>query len=226
MKNLFITACILTLFTVSCSKRQDLVEEINKQEILNNKIKDIIPQQYIDSLTKLGLVINSDFNPPNIEGTYIATPLVLKATSVPNDKISIGGLFLDGKFQLSSQTKDFDIKLIGRNLLHERDTSIVTAIAGSGNNFTIYGKVRSTSGTNSAIFAIIISGIKDGQNLKDFKMGIINIDDSKAGTGKFIKLGTGRVAEDRDGSTTPLDPIVFTTSSREFVTRMTLGKIQ
>jgi len=217
MRNLLAILFAVLFIAASCSKKKELVEEINKQEILSQKIKDIIPQQYIDSLKKLGLTINSDFNPPNIEGTYIATPLVLSATSVPNDRVRIGGTFTDGKFQLSAQTSDFDIKLLGRNLLHNRDTSIVTAIAGSGNNFTVYGKVKSTSGTNSAIFAIIMSGTKDGNTIRDFKMGILNIDDSKSGAGTFIPLGSGRIAVDSDGITSSLSQELFTAAARDHV---------
>ncbi|MES2455458.1 MAG: hypothetical protein V4594_07955 [Bacteroidota bacterium] len=215
MKNLLPILFAMLFIAASCSKKKELVEEINKQEILSQKIKDIIPEQYIDSLKKLGLTINSDFNPPNIEGTYIATPLIMKATSVPNDNVRIGGKFADGKFQLSAQTSDFDIKLLGRNLLHDRDTSIVTAIAGSGNNFTVYGKVRSTSGTKSAIFAIIMSGVKDGNTIRDFKMGLINIDNSKGGTGTFIAQGTGRIAVDSDGITSSLSQELFTAAAKD-----------
>jgi hypothetical protein len=198
MKNLLLSLFTVLVLAASCSKKKDLVEEINKQELLDKKIKDIIPPEYLDSLKKLGLTINTDFNPPNIEGIYIVTPFIMASTSVPNDRVKVGDKFLDGKVQFSGQTSDFDIKLLGRNLLHDRDTSIVTAIAGSGNDFTVYGKVKSTSGTKSAIFAIIISATKDGNTFKNFKMGIINVDNSKGGTGTFIAQGTGRVAYDKD----------------------------
>jgi len=93
---------------------------------------------------------------------------------------------------------DFGISLIGEHVLTLRDTSIVTAISGSGNNFTIYGKVKSTYGSYSAIFATIISGVKEGNNIKDYTIGLINIDNSKGGTGIFVPEGKARVAYDSD----------------------------
>src|SRR5215217_866670 len=213
MKNLITALCILAIFVVSCSKKKELAEEISKQEILNNKIKDIIPVQYLDSLKKLGMEVNSNFTPPNIEGTYAIAPMVLKNTSVPNDN-KIGTRYLDGKVQFNSQKSDFSINLLGQHLVRNRDTSIVTAIAGSGNDFTIYGKVRSTIGTNSAIFAIIISGVKDGAAIKNYKMGIINIDDSNGG-GNFVIQGRARVAEDQDGISESIDPNTFSSNLRD-----------
>ena len=45
----------------ACSKSKDI--NPSDEEILSKKIEDIIPQQYVDSLTKLGFTINKGTTP-------------------------------------------------------------------------------------------------------------------------------------------------------------------
>ena len=44
---------------------------------LTEDIHNIIPDEYIEKLKELGLEIHGGNNPPDIEGTYLATPLEL-----------------------------------------------------------------------------------------------------------------------------------------------------
>lgn len=193
-QSLLVLVIATTLF--ACKKDKEKVDELAKQEVLQKKIADIIPKEFQDTLTKLGLVINQDVNPPKFNNeAFIFTPFVLFKSNRPQDAPNLK--FLDGRVKFFDQDQDNNIKLIGKNLLNEADTSIVTAISGSGNQFTIYGKVKSFAGTNSAVFAIVISGSREGTELKDIRMGIINIDNSKGGT-RFIKQGEARVAFDTD----------------------------
>ncbi len=177
-------------------KNEEIVEAIKKEE-LTKKIADIIPAQYQDTLTKLGIIINKDINPPSLSGgAYIYTPMMLFKSNRKEDPANLR--FLDSRVKFFDQDADNNIKFIGKNLLNTADTSIVTAISGSGSQFTVYGKVKSVNGANSAIFAIVMSGSKDGNVLKDIRMGLINIDNSKGGTGVFIKQGEARVVFDTD----------------------------
>jgi len=197
MKNLLVLLCLLSAVTiVSCSKS----DKVNPtpEEILNKKISDILPQQYIDTLSKLGLTVNQGTTPPNVEGAFHIAPLILKKSNIKTDYP--GQSFHDASVKFFEQsTKDFGIKLVGKYFLNAADTSITTAISGSGNNFTVYGKVKSVSAdkTKFAYFGILLSGTKDGTNLKNVTYGIINIDNSH-GTGVFINEGQGRVAYDKD----------------------------
>nr|WP_067059717.1 hypothetical protein [Mucilaginibacter sp. L294] len=199
MKNILLKAIstgILSIATLTyfsgCKK-----DGPSNETILKNRISDVIPQKYLDTLKKLQFPINDGTNPPNMEGAYFANHLILKASNLPSDVI--GNQFHDAKFKLFDQSiKDFGISLIGEHFLTLNDTSIVTAISGSGNNFTVYGKVKSTTGTKSAIFAIIISGTKDGNNIKNYTEGLINIDNSNGGTGVFLPEGKARIVYDSD----------------------------
>lgn len=213
MKKLHVLLAIVavTAIATQACKKKDMP---SNDDILTKKIQDIIPQQYLDSLKKYGLELLTGTNPPNVEGTYLLTPAKLVSSNIPDDFVP-GHQFRDSKLKLYEQhNADFGIKLFGLHFLNERDESIATAISGSGNKFTVYGKVKATLGSYHSIIAIVISGEKDGQNLKNIKYGLINIDHSN-GSPEVIKEGEARIIEDADFvterifediQTTALDP--------------------
>ncbi|GAB3920792.1 hypothetical protein [Mucilaginibacter myungsuensis] len=191
------TVMVVIVAFASCKKdtQNEAVDAIVKQEELKKKIADIIPKQYQDTLAKLGLVLNTETAPPALEGSFAFKPLRLLKSNRPQDSPNLS--FADASVRFFAQDKDNNIKIIGNNLLNTADTSIVTAISGTGNSFTVYGKVKSVAGTNSAIFGIIISGEKNGATLSNIRYGIINIDNSNGGT-RFIKQGDARAVFDTD----------------------------
>ncbi len=192
---LILALCMLMLF--ACKKDNDtneVVETIRKEE-LTRKINDIIPKQYQDTLAKLGIVLNQEVDPPNLEGAFGIKPLRLLKSNRPQDPANM--VFTDVSVKFFNQDKDNNIKLIGKNFVGTADTSLVTAISGKGNDFTIYGKVRAKQGSNLAIFGIIVSGVKDGNLLRNVRYGIINVDNSQGGT-VFIKQGEARAVFDTD----------------------------
>lgn len=196
MKKLFTAAAIVMLFVTACKKDQAGPSD---EEILTDKIEDIIPAQYLDTLKKLGLTINLGTTPPDVQGIYDFKPLKLEKSNRPSDAANM--FFANAKVKLYNQsTTDFGIQLLGKNFIAANDTSLVTAISGSGNNFTIYGKVKAVrlNSTQYAIFALIISGTKEGNSLKNIKYGLINIDNSMAESGYFIEQGQGRIIYDTD----------------------------
>lgn len=173
----------------SCKK------EPSAAEIQTKRISDIIPQKYLDSLIRLGVTIHEGTTPPLVNGIYLANPTVLVASNVAGD--IIGNTFADVKVKLTDQNNsNFGITLFGKLLLGNNDTSIVTAISGSGNDFTVYGKVKaSANATNYAIFAVIISGTLSADGIINYQDALINIDNSNGGT-YFIPEGTGRLIKD------------------------------
>lgn len=187
----------------ACSKNNDI--NPSDEEILTKKIEDIIPQRYVDSLTKLGFTINKGTTPPDIVGAYLFKPFTIKSSNIPNDPYQPGYVLNDGVVKLYEQsTSDFSIKMLGKNFIGAADTSVVTAISGSGNKFTVYGKVKAYRNGGYNFFAFLMSGEKDGSNIKNGIAGIINIDDSHTGFGTIAE-GQGRVAFDGDYTSGPTD---------------------
>ena len=214
LKLTYLLAAIIVTIS-SCSKNDNVVDEINKVEIQKKQIQDVIPAQYLDSLKKLGLVINTGLNPVNVEGYYAINPLILQSTNITKD-FPIGYRFTDARLSLSSQDANFGIKLLGRGFLATSDTSIVTAISGAGNDFTIYGKVKSQRNTKVAEFAIIISGTMDNKIIKNFRYGLICISNKNPSTDvDFIKEGQGRVVVESDAISGTITERDFVSYSRE-----------
>ncbi|MET4082190.1 hypothetical protein ABIB40_002146 [Pedobacter sp. UYP30] len=208
MKNTFIkvaSICIsIASLTYLSSCKKGSKNAPSNEEILNNKIEEVIPQQYLDTLKKLNFTLNEGTTPPNMEGAYFADNLTLKASNWAPD--TEGEHFLSSKFKIFNQsTKDFGVSLIGEHFLTARDTSIVTAISGSGNNFTLYGKVKSTTAPYSAIFAVIISGTKEGNDIKNYTIGLINIDNTNGDSGTFLPQGKARIIYDSDYTSEGID---------------------
>lgn len=193
-------AMLLMLFIINaCDKNNNGQDE----EILTERIENIIPAAYIDTLKSLGLTINSGTTPPQLTGTYLISPHKLEKSNIATDYKGMS--FSDAKLTLFGQNnKNYSISMLGEHFLAARDTSILTAISGSGNNFTIYGKVKATNGNYYAITAILISGELEGTSIKNLKTGIINIDNTH-GSPTFIAQGKGRVAFDSDFTSPRID---------------------
>lgn len=193
----------MVLQFTACSKSNDI--NPSDEEILSKKIEDIIPQKYVDSLTKLGFTINKGTTPPDIVGAYLFKPFTIKSSNITNDSYQPGYVLNDGVVKLYEQSNsDFSIKMLGKNFIGAADTSVVTAISGSGNKFTVYGKVKAYRNGGYSFYAFLMSGEKDGNNIKNGIAGIMNIDDSHAGFGT-ISEGQGRVAFDGDYTSGPTD---------------------
>jgi len=204
----------------ACSKSDDI--NPSDEDLLNKKIEDIIPPQYVDSLTKLGFAINKGTTPPNIDGAYLFKPFTIKSSNIPNDSYAPGYVLNDGMIKLYEQSaSDFSIKMLGKNFIGAADTSVVTAISGSGNKFTVYGKVKAYRNGGYSFYAFLMSGEKEGSNIKNGIAGIINIDDSHSGPGT-IAQGQGRVAFDGDYISGPTE---FNSRSAVVAERNTISSI-
>lgn len=188
----FLTICLLACAALSTSCKKESSEKKQEQQI-----NQVLPQKYIDSLKNLGLVIYEGVTPPNVNGIFLLSPHRLKASNF-SDFLPVGSLFLDGKLKIENQNNTtFSVDVLGKNFLSNNDTSIVAAISGSGDNFTIYSKIRASSDEYYADFALIMSGTKNTSGFKNFEYGIISIDASHGG-GNFISEGKARLVYDAD----------------------------
>ena len=191
---------ILTLSSTLFACKKEKADELSSQEIFNKKISDIIPKQYQDSLIKMGIVINQEVNPPILNGAFLLQKLKLASSNIPSDKPT--KTFNNVQIKFFGQDSENNIKFISIQS-DSPDSSLVSAISGSGNKFTVYGKRKSMIGANSAIFGIIYSGEIENNVIKNLRYGLINIDNSEGGTA-FIKQGQGRVIRDDDMVSEPI----------------------
>ncbi len=194
-QNQIFKTVLLTLLT--CSVIATACKKESATQKQQQQINQVLPQKYIDTLKNLGITIYDGTTPPTVNGIYIISPFKLKATTLSSD-FPIGTTFLDAKLKLENQNNtDFSINILGKNFLANNDTSIISAISGSGNNFTVYGKVKATNGTSYAYFALVMSGTMSGTAIQNFEVGLINIDNSH-GNGLFMPEGAARLIYDAD----------------------------
>jgi hypothetical protein len=192
-KVMLISFFTLTTFFYACKKEN---RENNLVQVQQQQINQVLPQKYIDTLKNLGLTLHDGTNPPIINGIYILSPLKLKASNIPTD--FIGKVFSDAKLKILNQNNtNFSLEILGKDFLASKDTSIISAISGEGNNFTLYGKIKANYGANYAIFALVISGTLDATKLKNVEYGLINIDNTN-GNSSFISEGQTRIIYEVD----------------------------
>lgn len=179
----------LMIFLSSCKKEKEKTVE----EIVDEKIENVIPQKYIDTIVNLGMVVYEGKNPPNVNGIYLMNDLTLKNA---NTGETPGKTFLEEKIKLSNQNNStFNIDAI-TNSNGTIGTSEKTIVTGEGNNFTIWGNFQSKFENDEAVFAKIISGTISEEGIVNLKYCIINVNYIKNVDNKFLTEGKGRFIED------------------------------
>ncbi len=207
MKTIKRVLCLAILLTMGCKKDN---ESVQKEEIQEKKIQEIIPGNYLNVLKEMGMPIHEGVNPPDITGIYHISPILLFKTNITSaGEFEVGHRFADGRYSFSSLNQnDFTLKVASKQSTVNSE-STVAVISGSGNHFTVYAMEISTLGANSAVFAYLYSGTLEGASIKDFKMAFINVDNSNGGT-LFIKEGEARITHDEDGISEHVDSLDIT----------------
>lgn len=180
----------LALFACSDEQDMDIPKPIDE---LQKKIAEVVPEQNQTILKDLGINFNSGTNPPTIAGIFRISPKTLQATTVQGGNQS-GHVFPDAGIRFFDQTLE-NIKVQGVNFIGEEFLSQNAIIVGTSNNFTVFAKGTATKGSNSAIFDVIITGVKDGNTIRNLKAAYTNINNANGG-GQFIPQGTAELIYD------------------------------
>tara|TARA_R100001369_G_C3306103_1_gene166544 strand:- start:277 stop:939 length:663 start_codon:yes stop_codon:yes gene_type:complete len=172
-------------------------------------IIDFLTEDAYQGLLDLGITVNTGDTPPNVVGSYLISPNVLKATNIPNDGYEPGDAFFDKRISLFSQNDDdLSIQYTGAQIdpdgnTTSTETGTESYITGSGNNFTIIVRTSGTSpgssGPVSLTNGIAISGTIDQDGIIDVEFGLIIIEKTGDIDDEFIDEGEGRLFEDFDG---------------------------
>ena len=98
-------ALVLSFILVGCKKDDKKDENKKVQENgLTQEINQRIPDSIINIMVNMGMPVHRGGTPPDITGTYMARPFILKASNVPNDRV--GAQFYDYKVTFRSQDND------------------------------------------------------------------------------------------------------------------------
>ena len=194
MKRYFSSIIVVGIFIIvaSCNDKK---EEEPKVE---SKINKAVPEEYLQIVRGLGMDTYYGDTPPDITGTYLMSPNILLRSNIVNDAPS-NSPFVDYTVNFSNQNStNFSISFTG-TASNEKEQSNSAVIAGSGNDFSVYGQSTSVVGSNSIVLGVIYSGTLENGKIKNMKRAIIVIDDTNAGP-NLLKKGNARVFHDTDKS--------------------------
>lgn len=182
----------LAIGFASCSKEDD------EPDVLQTKINNTIPPEFVETVKGLGMDVYSGDTPPDISGSFVMNPNLLLRSNITND-VPSNTQFVNYGISFSNQNlSDFTISFVG-TASGEREEGSGAIITGSGDNFTVYGKSTTTVGANSVVLGVMYSGTLEAGKIKNLKRAIVAIDDSNSGT-SLLKNGNARVFHDGDKS--------------------------
>jgi hypothetical protein len=185
---------VLFLGLASCSKDKDKEDELSKD------IQNFVPDETLDQIIEMGMVINKGVDPPDMEGEYLASPYELTATTVADD-YSLGTIFADYYFRLYDQDNDdLTIKLDYYNG-GEQGSGLGGFISGNGKEFSVFIEVESEYNGYEATLLHVISGTMGKDGIEDFYFTNYMLDNNGNEGGVWIENDEGRVLIDSDGDT-------------------------
>jgi len=187
---------VLGIFSVGCKKDKKDDSKVEENG-LTQEINNLIPDSIITKMIDLGMIINRGENPPVLNGTYFASPFVLKASNVPND--TPGYTFSDYSLTLFEQNNDnLSVKMDYYNG-GESGTGIGGFVVGANNNFTVFAEVNSTYIGYTAKMVHVVSGTLTATGIEDLYFANFMLDNFGNAGGIWIAEGEGRIIYDSDG---------------------------
>lgn len=153
-------------------------------------IEDIVPEALLKVMN-----INYGYDPPILNGGFIAKPYMLRYSSIPQD--SIGYIWPSRHVKFFKQAYENTISYES-----EQGTESVycpTAyIQGSGDNFTVYfNELRTDNNTgNTLLTASVITGSVTAGGIANFEYGFIMIESDN--NHNVVGANTVRVFKDKD----------------------------
>ncbi len=195
-KNLLLIGSIVISVILGSCKKEKKQKDVN-DEGLTEEIVNLVPDSILVEIKSMGMPINGGATPPNIEDSYIASPFVLKATTV--NTFQIGHTFAD--FKVRFQNQDNNELSISMDYINggETGTGMESYVVGENNKFSVFCEVNADHNGSSAKMVIIISGEVATGGIKDLYLSNFMLDNYGNPSGYWIGNGKGRVIYDSDG---------------------------
>ena len=172
----------------------------------DNRIDDVVPDDIQDKIDKY-IPIYRGINPPNVEGAYRIDPM--KAVYCEDEG--------NGGYTPGTVVKSEDIRLYGQNKINNTINFEEYTVNGSGhalgegafisgydNYFTIFFNTIGESHNISTKTALVISGEKTSNGIKNLKYAFIMVDKGYDPEGVLMKKGVFRVFDDGDNISYPI----------------------
>jgi hypothetical protein len=199
-----LTFCIGLFNSCLVAEYKDVIPECEIQANgLTRAINDLVPENILSEMKRLGIPIYGGGNPPNfVEGVkYKASPLIFVASNISTD--FAGKLFLDEIITLKEQDKKALTIKVDYTTIVSQGLGIGSFVVGDNNQFTIFSKIDITDTRQiqgiTGKFVEVFSGTITPTGIKDLHQALFMIDDMGDPNKIWIENGQGRVVKDQDG---------------------------
>jgi len=163
-------------------------------------INDLYTPAQVDAIEQIGLVFNLGDQPPNIEGTFRVEPVIVQATTAPEDDGETG-------FELPAQTYTFSNQnnsTLTVDLLLIEDSGQTTVgngsfISGNDQQFTVYFVSETNIDGFVADTTITLSAVISGNGIENVQAAGFLLNDRGDPGDVFIPNNAGRLVIDEDG---------------------------
>lgn len=165
---------------------------------LSKDIQNLVPDSIMTIITDLGMPINKGNNPPDLTGTYLASPFVLKSSNRSGDVA--GKTFSDYEVKFYNQD-DTELTLTVDYVNGpEQGSGLGSYLAGSGKKFSVFAELNSTYQGHPAKIVHIISGTITTTGISNLYFANVMIDNFGNPGGIWIEIGECRIIYDSDGN--------------------------
>lgn len=197
MKNILFLSCLVLGILISFSACKKEVSTVNEKG-LTREIVDLVPAEILAEMEDLGMPIYGGDQPPNIENSFIASPLVLLNSNVPADPAP-GHLFDDYYITFSDQKNDELSVMVNYVNGPEEGEGLGSFIVGSDDLFSVFFELSINVGDDEATAVGVVSGKLTPDGIENFYNATFLVDILSDEAGYFIEEGQGRVSYDEDG---------------------------
>lgn len=191
---LLLSVVFATIVFASCKKNLKEVDANGLTEEINN----LVPDSILQEMQALGMPINGGATPPNLQGTFLASPFILLSSNRPGD--TPGSTFVDYEVTFSDQNNEELTIMLDYVNGPEKGTGLGSFIVGTNREFSVFVEVLSTfNGATPARFIHVISGTRKNNGIEDLFYANFMLDDGGDPNSVWIENGDGRVIYDEDG---------------------------
>ena len=220
-RRILIIFCVLGLFQ-SCLEDNNMtliLPEIKVSKLDENgltpAINDFISDSLLNIIIDLGMEVNTGENPPDLNGKYFISPLLLQSTNIIDD-YPIGYQFNDLTIEFYNQNNDSLTIMVRETTVNHTGNGVGGFVVGEGELFTIFANMELNSSGYICNPAIIISGALTTSGIENLQYCILMVDDHGDPGNIYIEIGESRVAYDSDYISPKIEDKSFIISNNTF----------
>jgi hypothetical protein len=189
-------ASILLVSVSSCGSDDD---DKKPADDLSEDITNLVPAALLTEMKSLGMPIHGGLTPPDLTGTFRASPLELKASNIEGDPYQPGHIFTDYVVTFFDQDNgDLTVKVNYENA-PESGEGIGSFISGTDNKFSVFAEINASANGDDARMIQVTSGTITDTGIKDLYYSLFMLDNGDNVSGYWINDGSGRISADEDG---------------------------